>query len=603
MIQIEGDSLPPESRGAVIPCIWGDAVLEVPSTPTQIPFTAQLADNCGAHETDVLLKISAADIAETVRRLTPRLPVVAAIEQEWVRVNAFVTSPGMVQMSVSRHFGGTIAAEHKKGSTVTFLETRELHIFCWNPPGLRYPDDAVLQLRIDNVAQTPPSTIRIQDDRLVVGERFLTVEFDESRTFGAITPAPVRSTTVTSITQAAPPSFGARALPAPSNILRESTTSTGVGQLAGLQTIELAPQPVRPPPPPPLPMPLPRTSAVGTSGFSATGITVGRLTADIKGLLDTPAGRYSGTGSAPLLEPAPITAARLEVLYGETALDPASFAETRAKHAEWGLRWRILDYGEDFETFRTQTGFCGFADLWLDDTGIWHYTVQDANRAVVTTLTPREIIGEPALAFIAPSATQLQTAWGAGLQRGTFMIPAEGVVDDMIARYGIITDRKLSLPYVADERAARTLTLRWKRRWDRPHASASIAVAPGLAALTRTDKVYVDTALLALYGTRRVPWEIRATTDRGDQRKLVLVEGDAASVDLALTFAISGIATTYGLPLTFEIARSLLTLALTFTVTSEGPTLTRTLTFHIGAGGEYFSGDYFGRYFSNGYFG
>src|SRR5262252_1150039 len=175
MIQLEGDSLPPESRGAIVPVIWGDLVLDVPSTPTQIPFTAQLADNCGATVGDTLLKISASDIAELVRRLTPRLPVVAAIDQEWVLVTAFLTG-AVVQMSVSRHYGGTTAVEHAKGATVTFLETRELHIFAWNPPGLRYPSDAVAQLRIDNVAQTPPSTIRVQDDRLVAGERFLTVE-------------------------------------------------------------------------------------------------------------------------------------------------------------------------------------------------------------------------------------------------------------------------------------------------------------------------------------------------------------------------------------------------------------------------------------------
>lgn len=558
MIQLQGDTLPAEVQGAVVPAIWGDLVLDVPSTPVQVPWTAALADNCGAAETGGTLRISAPDIQSLLDSLTPRLPVVAAIDEEWVLVTSFLTNP--VRMLVSRAYGGTVAAAHAKGATVTFLETRELHIFAWCPPGLRYPADAVVQLRIDNVAQVPPATIRLQDTRLVPGERFLTVEFDDSRTFGAITKAPSRGTTTqaATVTPTQPPPVAQPAPPPPQNLILRMGLAKGASPpSSSLHHDVFVPLPARSiaaplassPPPPTIPPPLPETPTAGGSSFRATGTTVGRLTADIKGLLDTPAGRYSGTGALPLTEPATITAARLEVLYGETAREASSWATTRAAHAALGITWRLLDYGEDFESFRQKTGFCGAGDLWLDDDGLWRYTMMDPNAAPVASLTEREIIEEPGLGFLPPSATRLEVAWGAGLQAGAFTLDS----DTMIDRYDVIADKKLALPYLAEARGAQKIARRWHRRWDRPHATVTLAVSPGMAALTRTDKVYVATNLLSRYGTRRVPWEIRGTTDRGDQRTLVLVEGDATTLDLPCTFALGGGAHLVGLPLTFFV--------------------------------------------------
>lgn len=552
MIRLEGDTLPAEAQGAIVPVIWGDLVLDVPSTPVQVPWTAALADNCGADETASTLRISASDIQTLVDTLTLRLPLVAAIDDEWVLVTSFLTAP--VRMIVTRAYGGTVAAAHAKGATVTFLETRELHIFAWCPPGLRYPNDAVVQLRIDNVAQTPPSTIRLQDDRIVEGERFLTVEFDESRTFGAITKAPTRGTTAQGarVQPTAPPPVAQPALPPPQTHILRQGPAPAAGSLQPNILVKWAapaPGPAGSPPPPTMPAPLPETPALGSSAFRATGTTVGRLTADIKGLLDTPAGRYSGTGGARLTEPATITAARLEILYGETTRHAATWATTRAKHAALGITWRLLDYGEDFETFRQKTGFNGAADLWLDDDGQWRYTMMDPNAAPVASLTERELIEEPGLGFLPPSATRLEVAWGAGLQTGAFTLENAAMID----RYDVITDRKLDLPYLTSARGAQTIARRWHRRWDRPHATVTLAVSPGMAALTRTDKVYIATNLLSRYGTRRVPWEIRGTTDRGDQRKLVLVEGDAVTLDLPCTFALGGSAQVVGLPLSFSV--------------------------------------------------
>jgi hypothetical protein len=326
-------------------------------------------------------------------------------------------------------------------------------------------------------------------------------------------------------------------------------------------------------------------------------VSTGRVTADLKGLIDTPAGRYSGTPEGPLTEPVPITRARLEFLFGETALHLPSWTTTRAAQAAMGITWRLIDRGEDPEPFRANSGYCGLADLWLDDRGLWRYTIQDQNAAAVATLTAREVVGEIALGFLAPSATRLVVSWGSGLQAGVFTLDSP----DMIDRYDVITDRSLDLLYVATEAAARKVARRWQRRWDRPKGTGSVAVVPSMAALTRTDKVMIDTALLSLYGTRRVPWEIRGTTDRGDQRVLVVVEGDGTTLDLQGTFAVQQGGLQFGLPGIFAI-KPVVLLEGTFRVRTTDA-LELDGTFAVGTAGPYF-GEYFGdTYFGPGYWG
>ena len=63
--------------------------------------------------------------------------------------------------------------------------------------------------------------------------------------------------------------------------------------------------------------------------------------------------------------------------------------------------------------------------------------------------------------------------------------------------------------------------------------------------LAVTDRVFVDTPLLALYGSPLVPYEIVGITDRGDARVLALLEGDPLTreVPLAGTLAYAGLRT------------------------------------------------------------
>jgi hypothetical protein len=240
---------------------------------------------------------------------------------------------------------------------------------------------------------------------------------------------------------------------------------------------------------------------------------------DLRGLVDTPTGYYTGTPNAVLDAPAAITACLLESTYGESQRHAPTWATTRAHQQTLNLRWQVVWRGESFETFRERAGFNGLADLWLDEDGVWRYTMHHT-AAPMATLTPREIVGEVAVGFLAPSATHLVVTWGEGLTRGTFTLETP----TMMARYGRIQDRALGLPWIASETIARTVAAQWLPKWDRDRWTATVAVAPSLAALTRTDRVLIDTPILNPYG---LVWEIRGTTDRGDQRVLTLIEGDA----------------------------------------------------------------------------
>src|SRR4029450_6787089 len=122
--------------------------------------------------------------------LGPTLPVIAQIDGEWVTVTEFQESPW--RLLVTRGVNGTTSATHTKGAELHFVESRPIYVFASAPPGCRYPDNAVVQVRLNGVAQTPPAIVRLQDDRRVAGARFVTLEFDLTRGFGgaAAPPAP-----------------------------------------------------------------------------------------------------------------------------------------------------------------------------------------------------------------------------------------------------------------------------------------------------------------------------------------------------------------------------------------------------------------------------
>jgi hypothetical protein len=359
---------------------------------------------------------------------------------------------------------------------------------------------------LNGVAQTPPAIVRLQDDRVVPGARFLTLEFDLTRGFGGAAPTPT------------PPSLVVDT-PQPTERIGGRVAAGPEASRADLYGTRSGPAPPAAPPP-----------SRGSGGAESVGpaaarpihvrrAPLGECTMDLRGLIDTPEGRYTGIGSAALCDPAAITACILESTYGEGRRHLPTWATTAAHHQTLNLRWQVVWTGAPFETFRERAGFNGLADLWLDEDGAWRYTMHHTT-APVTTLTPREILGEVAVGFLAPSATHLVVTWGEGLTTGTFALETP----TMLARYGRIQDRALSLPWIASETIARTVAGQWLPKWDRDRWTATVAVAPSLTALTRTDRVLIDTPILNPYG---LVWEIRGTTDRGDQRVLTLIEGDA----------------------------------------------------------------------------
>jgi hypothetical protein len=507
--RLEGTYLPSQTQGQIIPEYYGDLHEDIPGYPLQVGYSMKLADNCGADSTQTVLKVSSSEFVRIREALGPTLPVIAQVDGEWVSVTAFHESPW--RLTVTRSVNGTTVANHAKGAELHFVESRPLYVFASAPPGCRYPDDAVVQVRLNGVAQTPPAIVRLQDDRLVPGARFVTIEFDLTRGFGGAAPPPAPQSLVFDT-------------PRPIEQIGGPVAAGPEASRADLYGTRQGPAPPAAPPP-----------ARGSGGAHGVGpaaarpvhvrhAPLGDCTMDLRGLVDTPAGRYTGTGSAALRDPAAITACILESTYGEGRRHQPTWATTAAHHQTLNLRWQVVWTGAPFETFRERAGFNGLADLWLDEDGAWRYTMHHA-AAPVATLTPREILGEVAVGFLAPSATHLVVTWGEGLTTGTFMLETPA----MIARYGRIQDRALGLPWIASEAIARTVATQWLPKWDRDRWTATVAVAPSLAAVTRTDRVLIDTPILNPYG---LVWEIRGTTDRGDQRVLTLIEGDATGETL-----------------------------------------------------------------------
>lgn len=527
MIRLEGETLPQEARGAVPPILFGDLLRDVPGIPVQVGWAATLADNCGIDLSVTTLRLGGADLAETLAAV-PAAGVVQ-IDNEWLRYSKILADPPRLTIA-ERGYRETEPAAHDKGATVWFVETRPLYVFAYVPPGCSYPGDMVVQLRVNDNAETPPATVRLQDDRLVPGVRLVTVEFDASRAF-----------------------FTQSAVPLPSSVVMQPV---GVG-LAGDQAertgwhIGPAFTPTRPfagheyvPPPTmqrgPTPVAAPFAGNGGQRIVSLRQGVLGRVTADLRGLRDTSAGRYSGVPLGRLVQPAAITRLILEETYGETAAaayHAPTWTTTAARHAARGLTWRLAWRGDVFESFRRAAQLCGQADLYLDDDGRWRYAFRDPVAPAVGTITPRELLDDPALGW-SPGReviTVLEVAWGAGLQGGTVTLDSPY----MIPRHGR-NHGGVALPYAATDAIARQLARYQLSRRDRPRQSLSVRASHAWLGLTVTDRVFVETPLLGLYGAKRVPFEIVGITDRGDQRTLALLEADPLARELLLSGSLYG---------------------------------------------------------------
>lgn len=529
MLRLEG-ALPSESLGRVVPYVLGDLVCNVPGIPLRAEREAILAARCGIGATEVaVIPLAAPDIEPLLRQVP--VPGVVQIDAEWMRYDAVHLSPPRLVIT-ARGLGATTPASHAEGARVLFVEARPVYVLAAAPPGYSYPPGAVVTVRVNDSSVVPHYTVRLQDDR-VPGHRLVTVEFDLTRPLrSASTPAPL-APPAPSVLSVTPIRGGSDEVDAVARARPPRARTIEVTRLRGVT-------PTAPPPRVPLPPTRvpesPRRPQAGGGARPAQEVRVwsaplGRVTADLRGLRDTPGGRITGTPFGVIDRPAHVTRLVLEETYGQRGAaryHAPSWAATHARQVAQGLRWRVLWSGDAFEPFRAAAGFCGQADLYVDAEGLWRYVSRDAMPPPVMTLTPREI-EDLQLSWVGPLATRLTVTWGQGEQAGALTL------EDPYAqqRHGLIV-RDLSLPYCATEADARRLGRYWLSQWSRPRLTALIRPTHAALALDRTDRIEIVWPLLDLYA-RRVTWQIRGTTDRGADRSLVAVEDNAAA--LASTLA------------------------------------------------------------------
>jgi hypothetical protein len=543
MIRLEGATLPAGSQGAVPPILLGELLRDVPGIPLQVGYQATLADGCGITATGGALALSGADVVTTLDAV--KSSGVVQIDQEWLYYTGKRTTPPGLWIG-TRGYGGTTPATHGKGAAVYFVETRPIYAFAFVPEGCMYPANALVELRVNDNANTPPATVRLQDDRIVPGVRLVTVEFDAGKAFATTDavrmPASlgiVARRGAAAVTASSGAASVSAAVPASlPMILRAAPASSGKGRLWDMRgTANLPPPPAAPAPSSSRavsPVAAPQaTPAVAT--VHLTQSVLGTVTADLRGLLDTAAGRYTGVARAPLRTPAHIVRLLLAETYGQT--DPGRFheptwIETAARQIARGLTWRLTWTGEAFETFREAAQIGGQADLYLDEEGRWRYAFRDPIAPAVATITERELLGDPGIGWTAGRdlITVLEVAWGAGLDGGAFSLDSPAMRDRHGENHGA-----LAIPYAASESVARLLARDQLSRRDRPRQVTTITAAHCFLPLTLRDRVIVETPLLQLYGARRVPFDVVGVTDRGDTRVLTLLESDRTGLGLALS--------------------------------------------------------------------
>lgn len=613
MIRLEGDRLPDEAKGAVPPVLFGDLHEDVIGIPLQVGYAATLAQNCGIQTPDddpptpaanATIEISGPDM-ETIKKYVP-VPGVIQIDSEWMVYSAFLSNPYRLVLT-QRGIGATDPAPHSKGAQIVFVEAKPIYVFAWNPPGHAYPAGAVVKVRINDSAQVPFHTIRLQDTRLVLGHRLLTIEFDLTR---GIIGVP-GSSNIVSIAGGGPTgeeeemhrawrtmqksvdrkrrrmrhtgklwtvrdlppiaggsgvvgfnsvgfsSSGGRSghsglggiLPSYMNVSRMGQSSRP-GQPLQKQKL-LGPQP-------PDMLRAQKAAEFRPSTARAAGLAsgeprprpvrlltlpLGRVTADIRGIADSATARMGEGANEIMTHPAPISKLILEETFGHTNRDEAVWAATHARQVGLGIAWRFKWYGEPFETFRQTAGYCGQADLYFDDEGRAVYRFRERQAPAVASITERELVGELQLGWTdyQDLATRLDVTWGdIAFKGGSFILNSP-----MISRYDV-RRKPLDLAWVTSENAARLVARYWLGQKDRPRMVAMVGVSPSLAALTRTDRVFMKVPLAELY-TKTIPFMIRGTTDRGAERVLAVVEADPLAKEI-LAYGTLSLARAHGVP-------------------------------------------------------
>lgn len=532
--RLEGLTLPTESRGQVLPVLLGDLWRDVRGIPLQVGQAAQLGIPCGLDELDSVttLALTGADLQE-VLAIIPR-PWIAQIDNEWFHYTGVTINPPTLT-GVTRAYAGTVAADHSENATVYFIEPKPLYAFAANWPGLRYPDDAVVRVRIDGISPVPFYTVRCQDTRPLDGWRILTIQFDLTRYFnqrsGANRTAIVIAGGGPTPEEAALWTLGVHPISGGSvNFSSLGATTGGKMRLGDVPLPARAPIAARQTAPQ-TPV-TPRTTPSGTQAVRVFPPTLGNVSADIKGQLDTVEGRFTSVPSGPIRVPAHQARCVLENGYGETTSErfhAPSWTDAADRQSERGWTWRVKWEGQRLREFLDAAGYCGQSDIFIDDDGRWRNVFRDPQAPVVKTITTTERIGDLQLQWTAVSdlGTRLQVTWGQGLQGGAFTLTS----DAMVERFGLLT-KTLDLPFVASEAMARIIARYWLGQRDHPRLTGPLVAPYALLGLTRTDRVWVDDPILETYGQRRVPLEVRGTTDRGEERTLTLIEADPLALQV-----------------------------------------------------------------------
>jgi hypothetical protein len=595
MIRLEGATLPTESSGAIPPILLGDLLRDVPGIPLQIGYAAALAKNCGITATDMVLDLADADIVTTMRAV-PNSGVVQ-IDDEWIQYRAKRTSPPGLLVE-ARGSGGTTAAVHAEGASVLFVETRAIFVLAYVPPGCAYPPDALVELRVNDGTQFPASTVRLADDRIVPGVRLVTVEFDASRTFGGREDPKLPSTLTVRRGGAGMGGDAGTGLVAGGGTLplyrMGKAGGPGFGRMLGAQGVVSTfggrrgggggPGHLAAMPPPAAVSTRPAPSSVAAPFAPPTRAVIrlshsplGRVTADLRGLCDTAAGRYTGTPNASIVIPAHVVRLLMEETFRETnrALYHApTWAATAARQAARGIRWRLVWTGDSFEGFRAAAQLCGQADLYLDEDGLWRYAYRDPVAPAVGTVTPRELLGDPGVGWTSGRevTTELEVAWGDGADAGSFTLDSPAMANRHGRNHGA-----LALPYAATESVARLLARYELSRRDRPRQGTTIQTSHAFLGLTLRDRVFVETPLLRIYGAGRIPYDVIGVTDRGDQRVLTLLESDPLALEVLLSGSLGSL-TTLTVLLSGSLGAAELAATLSGTLIRPATPLSRTLT-------------------------
>jgi hypothetical protein len=239
--------------------------------------------------------------------------------------------------------------------------------------------------------------------------------------------------------------------------------------------------------------------------------TLGSVTADLTGLQDDDAGTVTGTPNELLTNPADIVKTILIHAYNVPGanIDGGSFAVTGAKQDDYGIRWDFMFDAMPLSDFIGLAGLQGLADLFVENR-LWRYIFRQRTSVPgFAVFSDYFLLSDPKFSWtsVRDLISEMNVVYQGFGQTANLLVTSEVAQD----RYGT-RPSQLNLPWIRAKTVAETLGTYWLHQSDHPILYVDVDVPWVSLPVGISDMVELPIPFMASFGSKRVPFRVRAVS-------------------------------------------------------------------------------------------